>query len=241
MFRRKIEEIGSTIYRHICYPFVRMFLEGRTHSIMKQGSYLNKGSFLEGRNYVGRDTCLANVRMGYGSYVNSRSDISNAVIGRYTSVGSHVTTELGSHPLDGKHVALHPAFYSRSAALGYSYAASDSYEEMKYIDAGSRIQVVIGNDVWIGNNVSILEGVTIGDGAVVAAGSVVTKDLEPYGIYAGVPAKKLRSRFSEDEISWLLKIKWWDMREDETRRLAEENIFDDINAFRGNDIWTEQR
>lgn len=231
MIRRKLEEIGSMIYRHICYPFVRIAIETRTKSIMKQGSYMNRGSVLEGRNYIGRDTSLSNVRVGYGSYVNSRSDISNTRIGKYTSIGAGVTTELGSHPLDGKHVALHPAFYSGKAALGYSYATSDSYDEMKYIDEKSHIQVIIGNDVWIGNNVSILEGVTIGDGAVVAAGSVITKDIEPYGIYAGVPAKKIRSRFAEDEIDRLLKIKWWDKREEEIHNMAEAKMFDDIKTF----------
>ena len=231
MVRRRFEEIGSVIYRHICYPFVRIGLELSTHSVMKPGSYLNKGSKMDGRNYIGKNVCLSNVRIGYGSYVNSDSDISNTRIGRFTSIGSRVTTELGSHPLDGKHVALHPAFYSRSASLGYSYASSDSYQEMKYIDEGSRIQVVIGNDVWIGNNVSILEGVTIGDGAVVAAGSVVTKDLEPYGIYAGVPVKKLRNRFTDMQADSLKSIKWWEMDEEEIKKLAQTGAFDDVDAF----------
>lgn len=231
MIRRKISETGSFLYRHLCYPFVRMVTEARTHSIMKQGSYLNKGSCLEGRNYIGRDTCLSNVFVGYGSYVNSRSDISNTKIGRYTSIGAHVTTELGSHPLDGRHAALHPAFYSSSAAPGYSYVSADTYDEMKYIDAGSRIQVVIGNDVWIGNNVSILEGVTIGDGAVVAAGSVVTGDVEPYCIYAGVPAEKKRCRFEGEQTEALLRIRWWDMKEDELSGLASEGVFDDVDVL----------
>lgn len=231
MFKRKAEEIASAIYRRIFYPFVRMAVETRTKSIMKQGSYLNKGSVLEGRNYIGRDVRLSNVRVGFGSYVNSGSDISNTRIGRYTSIGAGVTTELGSHPLDGKHVALHPAFYSRAAALGYSYAKADTYDEMKYIDEKDHIQVVIGNDVWIGNNVSIIEGVTIGDGAVIAAGAVVTGDAEAYGIYAGVPAKKIRSRFDDEQTEGLKKIRWWDLNEDEIRRMADEGLFDDVEAF----------
>ena len=66
--------------------------------------------------------------------------------------------------------------------------------------------MVIGNDVWIGANVSILPGVYIGDGAVIAAGAVVTKDVEPYAIVGGVPAKVIRYRFSPKEIYILLKI-----------------------------------
>ena len=231
MIRRKLEEIGSILYRNLCYPFVRIGVESRTHSIMKQGSYLNKGSVLEGNNYIGKNTCLSNVRVGYGSYVNSGCDISNTKIGRYTSIGAGVTTELGSHPLDGEHVALHPAFYSSKAALGYSYANRDTYKEMKYLDEEKNIQIMIGNDVWIGNRVSILEGVTIGDGAVVAAGALVTKDLEPYGIYAGVPAGKIRSRFSDDRIKVLLERKWWDLSEEEIKKLAVAGRFDDIDYF----------
>ena len=231
MIRRKLEEAGSVLYRNLCYPFVRMGVEARTHSIMKQGSYLNKGSVLEGNNYIGRNTCLSNVRVGYGSYVNSGCDMSNTRIGKYTSIGAGVTTELGSHPLDGKHAALHPAFYSTEAALGYSYAVRDTYKEMKYLDEKEHIQVVIGNDVWIGNRVSILEGVTIGDGAVVAAGALVAGDLEPYGIYAGVPARKIRSRFSGDRIKALLESKWWDLSEEEIKKLAAAGKLDDIDVF----------
>lgn len=234
MIGRKLKETGSIIYRHIFYPFVRMGIELRTKSIMKQGSYLNKGSMLLGRNYIGRNVSLSNVHVGFGSYVNNGCDISNTRIGNYTSIGAHVTTELGSHPVDGKHVALHPAFYSGAAALGYTYVSGDSYNEMKYLDEGSQVQVMIGNDVWIGNNVSILEGVTIGDGAVVAAGAVVTEDLKPYGVYGGVPARKLKDRFTKEQADALIRTGWWEMREDELRRLAEEGSFDDIDTFLGN-------
>lgn len=231
MIERKLEEIGSILYRHICYPFVRMSIESKTESIMKPGSYLNKGSVLEGRNYIGKDVCLSNVTVGYGSYVNSGCDISNTRIGKYTSIGSRVTTELGSHPADGKHVALHPAFYSKEGSLGYSFTANDSYREMKYLDEKSRTQVIIGNDVWIGNNVSILEGVTIGDGAVVAAGSVVNKDIEPYAIYAGVPAKKIRERFPKEKADSLLEKPWWNRPVKEIKKRAAAGDFDDVDVF----------
>jgi len=69
--------------------------------------------------------------------------------------------------------------------------------------------VIIGNDVWIGTNVIILSGVKIGDGAVIGAGSVVTKDVEPYAIVAGNPAKLVRMRFDEETVDILLRIKWW--------------------------------
>ena len=231
MIKRKLGEIGSGLYRTLIYPFVRMRIEKRTKSIMKQGSYLNKGSVLLGRNYIGKNTVLSNTKVGFGSYVNNGCDLSNTEIGRYTSIGAGVTTNLGSHPVDGKHAALHPAFYSRAGALGYTYVNKDTYEEMKYIHDGVSLQVSIGNDVWIGNSVMIMEGVTIGDGAVIGSGAVVTQDVEPYGVYAGVPAKKLRSRFSEEQIKNLLYDPWWFKSEEWIKNKASLGIFDDVDEL----------
>lgn len=73
----------------------------------------------------------------------------------------------------------------------------------------NRGDIVIGNDVWIGYEAIILSGVTIGDGAIIGARAVVTKDVPPYTIVGGVPAKPIRKRFSEDAVSALLKIQWW--------------------------------
>lgn len=70
--------------------------------------------------------------------------------------------------------------------------------------------IVIGNDVWIGYEAVIMAGVTIGDGAIIGARAVVTKDVPPYTIVGGVPAKQIRKRFSDETISELLKVKWWD-------------------------------
>lgn len=212
MLKRKIEEIGSGIYRSLIYPFVRIRIEKSTNSIMKQKSYLNKGSVLEGKNYIGKQVCLSNTRVGFGSYVNDRGNLSNTEIGRYTSIGTDVSCLLGRHPV-GTLAAMHPAFYSTSGALGYSYVNKNSFEEYTFIDREKHMQIVIGNDVWIGNGVCIKEGVTIGDGAVIGAGSLVLHDVEPYAVYAGVPAKKIRMRFSKEQVEKLLNLKWWDKGE----------------------------
>lgn len=84
------------------------------------------------------------------------------------------------------------------------------FEECYGVDAVSKGTIIIGNDVWIGTGTTILTGVTIGDGAVVAANSVVTNDIPNYAIVGGSPAKVLKYRFSQDVISELIKLKWWD-------------------------------
>ena len=78
--------------------------------------------------------------------------------------------------------------------------------------------IVIGNDVWIGYEAVILAGVTIGDGAVIGARAVVTKDIPPYTIVGGVPAKPIRKRFPQETIDHLLKIKWWNWPEERIRQ-----------------------
>lgn len=75
--------------------------------------------------------------------------------------------------------------------------------------------IVIGNDVWIGYGAVILSGVTIGDGAIIGTNALVTKDVAPYTIAGGIPAKPIRKRFSEEKISALMKIKWWNWSEKE--------------------------
>lgn len=90
--------------------------------------------------------------------------------------------------------------------------------------------VTIGNDVWVGINATILSGVTIGDGAVVSACSLVVKDVPPYAIVGGVPAKVLKYRFAPDVIEELLKIKWWDMDDDKLREQVED-FYVDVDEF----------
>lgn len=88
--------------------------------------------------------------------------------------------------------------------------------------------IVIGNDVWIGYEAIILSGVTIGDGAIIASRAVVTEDVPPYTIVGGVPAKAIRKRFSEQTISHLLKIEWWDW--------TKERIAQNIDAIQSGNI-----
>lgn len=95
----------------------------------------------------------------------------------------------------------------------------------------SKGNVTIGNDVWLADGVLVLSGVTIGDGAVVAARAVVTKDVKPYEIVGGNPAKHIKYRFNEEQISELLKIKWWDWDIEKIKSNFDLILSEDIDKF----------
>jgi virginiamycin A acetyltransferase len=96
----------------------------------------------------------------------------------------------------------------------------------------SKGNIVVGNDVWIGYNATIMAGVTIGDGAIIGTNSVVTKDIEPYSIVGGNPAKLIKKRFSEDEIKDLLEIKWWDWEIEKITRNVQNLTDNNIEALK---------
>ena len=145
-------------------------------------------------------------RLGYGSYLGENCNL-NAVIGRYCSIASNVVSIGGIHP-SSVFVSTHPCFYSTKKQAGFTFVENTLFQENVMIDSEGHL-IVVGNDVWIGERVMILPGVHIGDGAIIAAGAVVTKNVEPYTIVGGIPARLIRKRFTEYQITRLLDIQWW--------------------------------
>lgn len=182
----------------------------------------------EGMNRLTADATLLTSSIGYASYIGNRSFIKNTKIGRYTCIATDVMTVAGSHPTS-KFVSIHPAFYSTRKQSGFTYVTVDKFSDFNYIDKKHKFTVMIGNDVWIGSGVKIMEGITIGDGAVVAAGAMVTKDVPPYAIVGGVPAKIIKYRFDEETIKKLLKLKWWDKGPAWIKEHADD--FDDVEKL----------
>lgn len=166
--------------------------------------------------------------MGCGTYVAEHSYIEGKV-GRFTSIGAYTRVITGTHPYTSPFVSTSPMFFSLAKQTGDTFATRQCIKEFRYTASGTA--VVIGNDCWIGARVSIISGVIIHDGAVVLAGAVVTKDVPPYAIVGGVPARVLRYRYDEDTIQVLLNSQWWN-RDIEWLRDNWE-LFNNIDEFIG--------
>ena len=229
-FLRKAEELFSGLYRLLVFPFKKAGKELFGSCVLKQGAYYNRGTRLMGRNFLGRNTYLTHVELGYGSYVAEGSRLVDVCVGKYCSIGPRIYCAFGLHPVKG-YPSTHPAFYSASGAEGFTYARKTVFREERYADEERGFRVVMGNNVWLGAGVMLLEGIRIGDGAVVAAGALVNEDLEPYTIYAGVPARKIGERFTPQQKKKLTEAgldDWWDRDEKELRRMVEEGRFGEL-------------
>jgi len=153
-------------------------------------------------NTIYNEVILQKVILGDFTYIADNTKISRTEIGRFCSIGPNCMIGLGKHP-SKDFVSTHPIFFSTLKQAQITFADKGYFDEFE--------NIVIGNDVWIGANAIVIDGVKIGNGAIVAAGSVVTKDVPPYAIVGGVPAKIIRYRFEHETIKKLLELKWWDM------------------------------
>ncbi|GAN95358.1 acetyltransferase [Komagataeibacter europaeus NBRC 3261] len=155
-----------------------------------------------------------------GSPVVIEPEYATLKIGKYCSIGPEVLMILGNHRWDT--VTTYP-FKGLGSFWPEAVEATD--------DHATRGNIVIGNDVWIGARANIMSGVTIGTGAVVATASVVTRDVPPYAIVGGNPARVIKYRFSEEIIRRLLAVAWWDWPEQTIRERMKILMNDDIDGF----------
>lgn len=161
---------------------------------------LSVKSKFEGANKIGQNSFFRG-NIGYGSYIGPNCFL-NANIGRFTSIAPYVRNNNGIHPYTFPYATTCPMFFSTQKQNGEAFADKMMFDEFAAF-------VEIGNDCWIGENAFLVGGIKIGDGAVVLARAVVTKDVPPYAIVGGIPAKILRYRYDVDTINFLLEFKWW--------------------------------
>ena len=183
----------------------------------------------EGDNLVHKRSLLVDSYLSRHSYIAFDCRLFGARIGKFCSIGPRVYTGFSNHPTD-TFVSTFLAFYKDTRKVfGYSYYTGLQPGFEMYRKTASGYLVDIGHDVWIGADVKIMDGVSIGNGAVVAAGAVVTKDVPPYAIVGGVPAKIIKYRFTQEQIEFLQQFKWWNMPEDWIRENWQ--LFDNIQKF----------
>lgn len=175
---------------------------------IKRTSRIHNDTELEGMNRIAHRTDFRG-RLGYASYIGTDCRIC-ADIGRYSSIAPFCTTNAGIHTYRYPFASTSPMFFNRDHLGGRSFADRDVIQNLRYADSERRLDVKIGHDVWIGQGVFMAGGITIGDGAMVMAGAVVTKNVEPYAIVGGVPAKLLGHRYDQSTINFLLRLRWWD-------------------------------
>ncbi len=148
---------------------------------------------------------IVDSKLGKYSYVGYDSTLVKCVVGSYCSMAEGIIIGGAEHPMDW--VSTSPVFEN--------VRHSGPTKRFAKFDLPPCKTTMIGNDVWIGNRAIIKQGITIGNGAVIGAGAVVTKDVEPYSIVVGCPAKHIRYRFDENLRNELQKSAWWDLSDQE--------------------------
>ncbi len=167
-----------------------------------------------------RNTHIEYAHVGDYSYLGEHCEVADAEIGKFCAIANMVRIGAPNHPMErpSQHRFTYvPEYYEAAATRDADFFASRR-----------AARVVIGHDVWIGHAAILLPGVTVGDGAVIAAGAVVSKDVAPYTIVGGVPARQIRERFSRDIAARLAAIAWWNW--------PEEKLFAEVSAFQTGDI-----
>ncbi|MDR2089428.1 MAG: CatB-related O-acetyltransferase [Clostridiales Family XIII bacterium] len=170
---------------------------------------------------IGQGCEISESKIGDYSYCSGHNEIIYADIGKFASIAAAARINPGQHPLYARVAQNH--FTYRCAQYGFGE------NDEAFFDWRRQNSAVIGNDVWIGYNAVVMGGVTIGDGAAIGAMAVVTRDVEPYEIVVGIPARHLKYRFPQEIIQKIQASRWWDWTHEELRERLDE--IRDLHAF----------
>ncbi len=195
------------IIKKIGYYMCARYLCLKNNNIqIRHNARVNLSSKFEGNNRIGENTYFRG-ELGMCSYIGPDSLVIGR-IGRFCSIARDVRFLESTHPTEG-FVSTSPAFYSLGMQCGITFVSRQKYIE-KPLLTNEVYPFIVGNDVYIGAGATIIGPRVIGDGAIIAANATVTHDVEPYTIVGGTPAKVIKKRFSESEITFLQSTKWWE-------------------------------
>ena len=215
-----IINIAKYIYRLIS----RLRLSAKDVHI-SHSAYFNHHTVFGGHNGIGEKSSVSEAVIGRYTYIDANCYLCDSTIGSFTSIAHDVKIEKWTHPSRG-FISTSPVFYSSRNQCGKTFANKQLFNEELTIDGRS---CLIGNDVWIGCGVTIIGGVTIGDGAIVAAEALVNRNVPPYAVVGGVPAKVIRYRYPANRIKELLELQWWNKPDDWLE--ANSCLFSDEESF----------
>lgn len=218
--KNRINDLFKSVWRYIH----RKKLE-KSKVYLHSSVIFNRNTSFDGCNRIHENAVISGSSIGRFTYIGRNTKILCSAIGSFSSIAHDVNVEIYTHPSKG-FISTSPVFFSTLGQCVESFVSKNKFVEAKTVDGN---YCKIGNDVWIGSQVQILGGVTIGDGAIVAMGSIITKDVPPYAVVGGVPAKIIRYRYTEDKIAQLLEFQWWNKElswiKENVENFADEDIF----------------
>lgn len=184
--------------------YIKGIFKNLLNSRISNVSFISANVNVDKTAYIYRGVKAKKAVIGAHTYIAANTDIENAEIGKFCSIADHCRIGMSGHSL--QYISTSPIFTQTRNALQERWIEKDVF-----VHKSEKERVVLGHDVWVGSHVLINGGVRVGNGACIAAGAVVVKDVPPYAIVGGVPAKIIRYRFPQEVIDKLENIQWWNL------------------------------
>lgn len=203
--------------------FIKGWLKHLANKKISNFAFVSSTNKISKLARINRFVKIKNSEVGDYSYIGPSCDITNTNIKRFCSIADNCRIGTASHTLNN--LSSSPIFTLRKNGTATTWVE----ESIRHNNDVKKVN--IGNDVWIATHVIIKDGITIGDGAIIGAGAVVVKDVPPYAVVGGVPAKVIKYRFEQSIINKLLELQWWNA--------SDEKLKNSVSYFQSEDVTIE--